>query len=86
MKIPMIFRKAMSFMRLEDAVLFAKSAKDGDVEEDIKEKMILRLKEIGFDGKNPITSFSSREQKEILRYLPHVTTYLLELLEKRPKN
>lgn len=48
-------------------------------------KITERLKEIGYDGKRDISIFSEREQEEIMSYLPHVPDYLLDLLEKKPR-
>jgi hypothetical protein len=69
----------------EKAYLFAKSVGEEEVKEEISERMIARLKEIGYDGKRSFASFSAQEQEEIIRYLPYVTKFLPELFVKKPR-
>ena len=85
MKVFRRFRKAMIKLDLKKARIV--SGLRGNTEE--REKAMLRiterLKEIGYNGRRDISTFSEKEQKEIMSYLPHVPDYLLDLLEKKPR-
>ncbi len=73
-----IFEK-IAKIRGERAKMVVQIAEQNELER------VVRLKEIGFNGRRRLDSFTKKEQKEIMILLPQTTSYLLELLEVVPR-